>query len=98
MMGQSQEIYDNSILSSSPMKAGEGNPQAREEEGKLGLLGLERSSSLAGIPRIWGLGKLPLSSSHHKAIYIRFFVEQWWSSKCGKFFVGMKFFVGNSSL
>jgi len=37
-----------------PMKAGEGNPQAREEEGKR-LLGLERSSSLAGIPRIWEL-------------------------------------------
>jgi len=42
--------YDNSILPSSPMKAGEGNPQAREEEGKLSLLGTERSSSLAGIP------------------------------------------------
>jgi len=37
------------------MKAGEGNPQAREEEGKLGLLGLERSSSPAGIPRM-GIG------------------------------------------
>jgi len=38
------------------MKAGEGNPQAREEEGKRqGLLGMERSSSLAGIPGIWGL-------------------------------------------
>jgi len=45
--------YDNSILLSSPMKAGEGNPQAREEEGKQSLLGMECSSSLAGIPRIW---------------------------------------------
>jgi len=43
------------------MKAGEDNPQAREEEGKQSLLGLERSSSLAGIPGIWGLGKLLLS-------------------------------------
>jgi len=33
---------------------GEGNPQAREEEGKR-LLGLEHSSSLAGIPGIWEL-------------------------------------------
>jgi len=44
--------YDNSILPSSPMKAGEGNPQAREEEGKLYLLSTECSSSLAGIPRM----------------------------------------------
>jgi len=29
--------YDNSILPLSPMKVGEGNPQAREEEGKLYL-------------------------------------------------------------
>jgi len=36
------------------MKAGEGNPQAREEEGKR-LFGLERSSSPAGIPGIWEL-------------------------------------------
>jgi len=36
------------------MKAGEGNPQAREEESKL-LIGLERSSSPAGIPGIWRL-------------------------------------------
>jgi len=36
------------------LKAGEGNPQAREEEGKR-LLGLERSSSLAAIPGIWEL-------------------------------------------
>jgi len=43
------------ILLSSPMKAGEGNPQAREEEGKLHLLSMEHSSSLAGIPRMWGL-------------------------------------------
>jgi len=35
------------------MKAGEGNPQARKE-GKC-LLGLECSSSPAGIPGIWGL-------------------------------------------
>jgi len=41
--------YDNSILPSLPMKAGEGNPWAREEEGKH-LLGLERSSSPAGLP------------------------------------------------
>jgi len=34
------------------MKAGEGNPQAREEEGKLSLLSTECSSSLAGIPRL----------------------------------------------
>jgi len=37
------------------MKAGVGNPQARQEEGKLSLLGTERSSSLVGIPGIWGL-------------------------------------------
>jgi len=50
-----------------PVKAGEGNPQAREEEGKLGLLGLERSSSPAGIPRIWGLefrGKAAFTSPY----------------------------------
>jgi len=38
------------------VKAGEGNPQAREEEGKLSLLSTGRSSSLAGIPRMWGVG------------------------------------------
>jgi len=32
------------------VKAGEGNPRAREEEGKLYLLSTERSSSPAGIP------------------------------------------------
>jgi len=70
--------YDNSILLLLQMKAGEGNPQAREEEGKC-LLGLERSSSPAGIPGIWELefrgkaasiqnsmGKPPLSHSLHK--------------------------------
>jgi len=36
------------------MKAGEDNPQAREE-GKLYLLSTDGSSSLAGIPRMWGL-------------------------------------------
>jgi len=36
------------------LKAGEGNPQAREEEGKLSLLSMERCSSPAGIPGIWG--------------------------------------------
>jgi len=36
------------------LKVGEGNPQAREEEGKLCLLSMEHSSSLAGVPRIWG--------------------------------------------
>jgi len=38
-----------------PLKAGEENPHAREEEGKLYLLTTEHSSSLAGIPRMWGL-------------------------------------------
>jgi len=42
------------VATLAPVKAGEGNPQAREEEGKR-LLGLERSSSLAGISGIWGL-------------------------------------------
>jgi len=37
------------------VKAGEGSPQAREEEGKLPLLSTEHSSSPAGIPGIWGL-------------------------------------------
>jgi len=37
------------------MKVGEGNPQAREEEGQLYLLSTECSSSPAGIPRMWGL-------------------------------------------
>jgi hypothetical protein len=40
---------DNSILPSSPMKAGKENPQAREEEGKLYLLRMECNTSLAGI-------------------------------------------------
>jgi len=36
------------------MKAGEDNPQAREEEGKPYLLRTERKTSPAGIPRMWG--------------------------------------------
>jgi len=36
------------------MKAGEGYPQVREEEGKLYLLSTERSSSPTGIPGMWG--------------------------------------------
>jgi len=32
------------------MKAGEDNPQAREEEDKLYLLSMERNTSPAGIP------------------------------------------------
>jgi len=46
---------DNSILLSLPMKVGEGNPQAREEEGKLPLLSMECNTSLIGIRRMWGL-------------------------------------------
>jgi len=36
------------------MKAGEDNPQAREEEGKLYLLSTERNTYPAGIPGMWG--------------------------------------------
>jgi len=50
------------------MKVGEGNPQAREEEGKLGLLGLERSSSPAGIPGIW-IG-IPWESRHFQKVKV----------------------------
>jgi len=40
----------------SPMKAGErATHRLGKKKVKLGLLGLECSSSLAGIPRIWGL-------------------------------------------
>jgi len=46
------------------MKAGEGNPQAREEEGKLSLLSTRRSSSLAGIPRMWGLEFCGVNNPH----------------------------------
>jgi len=44
-LSQRQSHHDNSILLSSPMIAGEGNPQAREEEGKLYLLSMEHISS-----------------------------------------------------
>jgi len=37
------------------MKAGEDNPQAKEEEGKLSLLRSECNSSLAGIPGHYGI-------------------------------------------
>jgi len=47
--------YDKSILLLLPMKAGEDNPRAWEEEAKLSLLRLECNSSLAGIPGMWGL-------------------------------------------
>jgi len=40
--------------SKSLVKVGEGNPQAREEEGKLSLVSTEHSSYPAGIPRMWG--------------------------------------------
>jgi len=46
------------------VKVGEGNPQAREKEGKLSLLRLEHNSSLSGIPgmlRSEFRGKPPLS-------------------------------------
>jgi len=36
------------------VKAGEDNPQAREEEGKLYLLRTEHNTSPAGILRMWG--------------------------------------------
>jgi len=50
--------YDNSILLLSPMKAGEGNPQAREEEGKLSLLS-NRAQLISGWnPQNVGIGIL----------------------------------------
>jgi len=48
--------FYNSILLLLPMKVGEDNPQAREEEGKLSLLSTEHNSAPTGIPGMWGLG------------------------------------------
>jgi len=45
------------------MKAGEGNPQAREE-GKLSLLSTECSSSPAGIPGMWDWNSVGKSMGH----------------------------------
>jgi len=55
------------------MKAGEGNPQAWEKEGKLSLLSMERCSSLAGIPGILGLefhGKAAAFTTPIQSLYI----------------------------
>jgi len=76
------------------MKAGEGNPQAWEEEGKLYSLSKERSSSLAGIPRMWdqnSMGKPPLSLDR-----CRFRRKHVWGAEVGCFFQGVgHFFQGD---
>jgi len=57
-----------------PVKAGEDNPQAREEEGKLSLLSMESNTSLTGIPEMWGsefqseMGKPSLSPAEMLAV------------------------------
>jgi len=49
------------------VKEGEGNPQTREEEGKLSLLCMEHNSFPAGIPGIWI--RIPMESHSFTSPY-----------------------------